>query len=126
MSTLSDLRQELVDALAPLDLNLYTHIPGRMALPGAFVMAGAPFIEQGQTFGEKLVRFAVVVAVPVGSNASETSGLDDLIESAQAALESEEWMVESIAQPFSQSFNNAEGLVTEITVTSAVTFPSGA
>jgi hypothetical protein len=77
MSTLLELRQELVSALtgSDLNLNLYTHIPGQLALPGAFVMAGSPYIEQGQTFGERIVRFEVVLCTAQGDNASETSAL---------------------------------------------------
>jgi len=122
MTVLTELRTELVDALVGLDLNTYTHIPGRLALPGAFVMAGSPYISQGQTFGERTVRFDVVLATQTGGNASETSALDELIESAQAALESAGWLVEEVAQPYSMDFNNAEALVTSITVTAPVTF----
>lgn len=126
MSQLGDLRQELVDALAGLDLNLYTHVPGRMALPGVFVMAGSPYIESGETLGERTVRFEVVVCTQTGDNDSETSALDELIESAQAALEAEDWLVEQISQPYAMAFNNAQGLVTAITVTTPVTFTQGA
>jgi hypothetical protein len=122
VTTLTDLRQELVDALSPLDLNTYTHIPGRLALPAAFVMAGSPYIEQGQTFGERLVRFQVVLATQTADNQSETSALDELIEGAQAALVAEEWVVELVSQPYAQTANNAEFLATEITVTTLVTF----
>lgn len=123
MSALNDLRAELVEALQGLDLTLYTHIPGRMSLPGAFVMAGSPYIEAGQTFGTRTVRFSVVLAVQTGDNQSETSALDDLIEGAQAALEAADWLVESVSQPYAMAFNNSEGLVTEITVTASdVTF----
>ncbi|RZU66752.1 hypothetical protein EV379_3118 [Microterricola gilva] len=119
------LREDLVDSLAGLDLNTYTHIPGRMALPGAFVMAGSPYIEQGQTFGERTVRFEVVLCTQQGDNASETPALDELIEGAQARLEAAGWQVEQISQPYTQSFNNAQGLVTAITVTTDVTFTQG-
>lgn len=122
MTLLSTLRTELVAPLGELGINTYTHLPGRMALPGAAVMAGSPYIEQGDTFGSKTVRFSVVLAIPTGTNQAETEALDDLIEAAQAALEADGWLVESVAQPFSMSFNNTEGLVTQITVTTPVTF----
>jgi len=122
MTQLTDLRKELADSLSGLPLNTYTHIPGRLALPAAFVMAGSPYIEQGQTFGEKLVRFQVVLATQTGDNQSETSALDELIEAAQAALEVDEWVVELVSAPYAQSSNNAEFLATEITVTTLVTF----
>lgn len=122
MSALKTLREEIVAALDGLALNTYTHVPGSVALPGAFVMAGSPYIEQGQTLGGRIVRFDVVFCVQQGDNASETSALDELIEAAQAALEDDGWLIESVAQPYAMSFNNAQGLVTSITVTAPVAF----
>lgn len=122
MAVLNTLRQEITQSLTGLGLNLYTHIPGRMSLPGAFVMAGSPYVEQGQTFGERTVRFEVVLATQTGENSAETSALDALIEAAQAALESDGWLVEQISQPYSMDFSNGQALVTQITVTSEVTF----
>jgi len=124
MSVLGDLRQEVVEALTGLDLTLYTHIPGRMNLPGAFVMAGSPYVEQGQTFGERLVRFSVVTATNTGENNAETAALDELLEAAQARLEAAGWTVESISQPEAQAFGNAEALVASLNVAALVTFPN--
>jgi len=124
MTVLSALRDELVAALSGLDIYTYTHIPGRMALPGAFVMAGSPYISQGQTFGARTVRFEVVIATQTGDNSAETSALDELLEAAQTALETEGWLVEQVSQPYAMDFNNSEALVTSITVTSDVTFSS--
>ncbi len=119
MTVLSILRQEVVDALKAVDdLNLYTHVPGRMALPGAFVMAGSPYVEQDVTFDSRLVRFEVIICAPAGDNDAETSALDELIEAAMHALESDKWVIESVSQPYSMEFNNAQGLVTSITITS--------
>ncbi|QRY40850.1 hypothetical protein JVX92_00715 [Microbacterium hominis] len=115
-------RESICDALAPLDLNTYTHIPGRMDLPGAFVAAGSPYIEQGQTFGERLVRFQIALAVQTGDNLSETEALDRLIENAQAALDEAGWVVEEVQQPYMQDFNNAPALITIITVSAFETF----
>lgn len=120
--TLATLRTELATTLTPLGLNTYTHIPGRMTLPGAFVMAGAPYIEQAQTFGARTVRFGVLLATQTGANDAETDVLDGYIEAAQKALEHDGWLVEEVSQPAEMSFNNTNGLVVEITVTATVTF----
>lgn len=122
MSRLLELRQEIATAIAPLDLSIYTHIPGRMDLPGAFIAAGNPYIEQGQTFGERLVRFEVVIASQTGDNLSETTALDELIERAQALLDAAGWTVEEISQPYIQDVNNSAALVTTFTVSSFETF----
>lgn len=120
--TLTELRTHLADALAPLGVTTYTHIPARMSLPGAFIAAGSPYIEQGQTFGERLVRFEVVLATQTGDNLSENSSLDELIENAQALLDTAGWQVEEVSQPYIQEFANAPSLVTQFTVSTFETF----
>lgn len=122
MSRLLELREEIATAISPLNLNVYTHIPARMDLPGAFIAAGNPYIEQGQVFGERLVRFQVVIASQTGDNLSETTALDELIESAQALLDDAGWTVEEVSQPYIEDFNNAPALVTAFTVSSFETF----
>ncbi|TDL43599.1 hypothetical protein [Microbacterium oleivorans] len=122
MNKLLELRTDLATALGALGITTYTHVPGRLDLPGAFVMAGSPYIEQGQTFGERIVRFQVVIATQTGDNLSETSALDELILSAQAALEEDGWVVESIEQPYASDFNNAKALVTILNVSAPETF----
>ncbi|PDQ34129.1 MAG: hypothetical protein B5766_12925 [Candidatus Lumbricidophila eiseniae] len=125
MSVLSRLRQELVTTLAGLDLNLYTHVPGRLALPGGFVMAGSPYIEQELTFATRTVRFDVIICTPQADNATETGALDTLIGAALALLETEGWLVEQVSQPYQMAFNNSQGLVAAITVTTPTTFTQG-
>lgn len=116
MSALLDLRKALADSLAGLGLNTYTHIPGRMTLPGAFVTAGSPYISEGQTFEESLIRFEVNLCVFAAENEAETSALDELIEGAVSALKADGWLVEEVSQPFIQDFNNTQALVIQITV----------
>lgn len=120
MSALKAIREELVAAIKDLDLNTYTHVPGRMALPGAFVMAGNPYIEASDTFGERRVRYGVVVAAQTADNRSETEATDTLIERVVTALEADDWLVEEVSQPYTQQFNNAQALVVEITVTTTI------
>lgn len=120
MSTLGDLRTELADALAPLGITTYTHIPARMSLPGVFVMAGEPYVSEGQTLGERLVRFQAVLAAQKASNIAETAETDELIEKAVIALESDAWTVEEIAQPSAMDFHNTPALVVVLTVTTTI------
>ncbi|MBX3309708.1 MAG: hypothetical protein KF739_04645 [Cryobacterium sp.] len=122
MNELLTLREEIVDALDGLDLNLYTHVPGRPALPCAWVQAGSPYITAGQTVDERIVRFNVILAAQVGDNLTETTALDELIESGMAALENNGWVVEEVFQPFSAEFNGTTGLITSITVATPATF----
>jgi len=122
MSTLSVLRTELADVLAALGVNVYSHLPGRAALPSAIVLAGSPYVEAGETFGTHNVRLEVWLSVDRGDNHSESTSVDALTESAVVALLGDGWTVESVSQPFQFEINNGAALTTAITVTSGVTF----
>lgn len=125
---LSALRDELVASLASVDspvlANVYNHLPGRLAYPAVYIISGSPYITQGQTLGERTVRFEVIVCVMSVDNDSSTSALDGLIEAVQAALEADGWLVEMVSQWYAAEANNAQGLVTSITVAAPVTFNS--
>ncbi|QKY79162.1 tail terminator [Microbacterium phage TinyTruffula] len=126
MSTLGDLRRELADDVAgsPVELTTYDHVPARVQLPAAFVMAGAPYVEADQTFGCSIVRFGVVLLTQPSMNADETDQLDERIESVQRRLLSAGWLVERIERPEIQDLNGAEVLATALSVAAGgVTFP---
>lgn len=122
MSTLGDVRKELADTLAPLDVTTYTHLPGRADIPSAIVLAGSPYVEQGLTFGERFVRLEVWLSAAKGDNESESSHLDELLDAAIEALESDGWIVEQVSQPFEFQINNGSAYTASITVTASVTF----
>ncbi|WKW85144.1 tail terminator [Microbacterium phage KillerTomato] len=126
MSVLGDLRRELADdvAGAPVELTTYDHVPARVQLPAAFVMAGAPYVEADQTFGSSIVRFGVVLLTQPSMNADETDQLDERIETVQRRLLSAGWLVERIERPEIQDLNGAEVLATALSVAAGgVTFP---
>lgn len=101
MSVLGDLRRELADDVAgdPADLTTYDHVPGRVQLPAAFVMAGSPYLEQGETFGSSLVRFQAVLLTTPSLNSETTDELDELIEKISSRVTGAGWLVERIQQP---------------------------
>ncbi|QGH78527.1 minor tail protein [Microbacterium phage Kaijohn] len=126
MSVLGDLRRELADDVAgsPVELTTYDHVPARVQLPAAFVVAGAPYVEPDQTFGSSIVRFGVVLLAQPSMNADETDQLDERIESVQRRLLSAGWLVERIERPEIQDLNGAEVLATALSVAAGgVTFP---
>ncbi|QBI97320.1 tail terminator [Microbacterium phage TimoTea] len=126
MSVLGDLRRELADDVAgsPVELTTYDHVPARVQLPAAFVVAGAPYVEADQTFGSSIVRFGVVLLTQPSMNADETDQLDERIESVQRRLLSAGWLVERIERPEIQDLNGAEVLATALNVAAGgVTFP---
>ena len=126
MSVLGELRRELADDVAgmPADLTTYDHVPARAQLPAAFVMAGAPYVEQGDTFGSSIVRFSVVLLTQPSLNADETDQLDERIETVQRRLLNAGWLVERVERPEIQDLNGAEVLATALSVAAGgVTFP---
>ena len=123
MSQLGDLRQEITTALAPMDINLYTHLSGGSALPSGMVLAGSPYMESGQTFGELTVRFEVWLSAMKGDNDSETALADEMLETAMTLLQADGWTIEQISQPFSVDINNGQAFTVSLIVTSPVTFP---
>lgn len=117
---LKELRTELASALEPMELNLYEYLPGRAALPSAVVLSGSPYIESGQTFGERLIRFEVWLSVQKGSNDAETDQGDNFLEEAISLLENEGWVIEYVGQPTDWTVNNGQAYTFPIIVTTAV------
>jgi hypothetical protein len=120
MTVLKDLRTDLASKVTTV--TTYDHVPGRVLLPAAVVLAGSPYIDQGDTFGERLVRFQLVLLTHPSLNQIETDALDQTIESTIVAVEKGGWTVESVQQPNTQELNGAEVFATEITVAAMVTF----
>lgn len=120
--SLKEVREELATLMGGLDLNTYAYLPGSAALPSAVVLAGSPYVELGQAFGERLVRLEVWLSVIKGDNQSETHEGDLLVESAVALLEdSGNWTVDYIGQPSDWSVNNGQAYTIPIVVTTVVT-----
>lgn len=117
---LKQIRSELAGQLT--GINAYDHVPARALLPAGFVLPGSPYIQAGETFGERLVTLGVVLVTSPSLNSIETDALDLLIESTWADLEAAGWQVVSVEQPGIQDLNGAEVFATEITVTASVTF----
>lgn len=118
------LRVELADTIgaAGAELTVYDHVPGRVQLPAAFVMAGAPYIEQGQTFGSATVRFAVVLLTQPALNSVETDLLDERIETVQQQLQDAGWLVERVDQPQLQELNGQELLAVQLAIATDTEF----
>lgn len=119
-SALKELRGEVADAVT--GTTTYDHVPGRPLVPCAFVLPGSPYIEAGETFGESLVRFELVLLTHPSLNSVETDALDLLIEKSCAELIAAGWPVELVSQPRIQEINGGEVLATGINVAALVTF----
>lgn len=117
---LKQIRSELAGQLT--DLTAYDHVPAKALLPSGFVLPGSPYVQAGETFGERLVTLGVVLVTSPSLNSIETDALDLMIERAWTDLEAAGWQVVGVDQPTSQDLNGVEVFATEITVTASVTF----
>jgi hypothetical protein len=90
--TLKDERTKVVQALTAAGIRAYNHIPERITPPVATVSAGNPYVEDGDTFGEYLVRLHVRVVAEKKTNEVMTDNVDDLIAAAIEALDG--WSIE--------------------------------
>ena len=125
MTTLGDLRRELADHVAgePVELTTYDHVPGRVQLPAAFVMAGAPYVEQGQTFGSSTVRYQAVLLTHPSLNSETTDQLDELLHSVTTRLAVAGWLIELIEQPKILDLSGSDVLAVSINVAAVASFP---
>lgn len=112
---LSSARQEINLQLGTLGVGLiYTYVPERPQAPCFIVSAGAPYLEDGETFTEMRCRFDILLLAGVATNETETGVLDQLICDAVDALET--WDIEGVEQPSQYEINGAYFLGTKITL----------
>lgn len=116
-NTLAALRGELDTILSGAGMHVADHMPERLNPPVAFLAAGSPYVESGDTYGTFAVRFTVVLVAPRAVNAASTAGLDRLVAAAlTAVVEAPGWGAERVDQPSLLAANNTEYLSTTLDV----------
>lgn len=113
-NTLKGVRQEIAVQLAGAGVSVHEWIPARVTTPAAIVEPGSPYMEQGQTFAEFLVRMNVVLLAAAASNEVATTELDALICTAIDALDTFE--IESVDTPNGFDINGAQYLGARLTL----------
>lgn len=123
--SLLDLREDLRKSLEGLEVTTYNHLPGNAVTPSAIVLAGAPYVEADQTYGEWIIRLEVWVSAAKGDNGSETNQVDELIQAAINAIHdydsaiTDGWVVEGVSQPFEFTNANGQAFTASLTVTAS-------
>ena len=124
MNALLEAKQDVQEALEGIGLTSYDYWPEVLSAPVALIGWGEPYLEQlaEPTFcqvGEGFqVRLMVMLISEVGSNAKQTYQLEDLICRAIPALEN--WTLESVTKPYSDTYNGATYLSVELTITAEI------
>jgi hypothetical protein len=104
-NTLKSVRREISVQLTAAGVSTYEWIPARVITPAAIIEAGSPYMEQGETFTDFLVRMNVVLLATTAANDVATSALDALICTVIDALDT--FDIEGVNQPETFEINGA-------------------
>lgn len=99
MSAITDVRQELVDALKAAGFRAVTEPPQSFSPPLCWVAPRDPYRRQGQTVGRKRISLAVVCLAANATNSSALAAVDDFSEAVAdtiAALDG--WALDPTAE----------------------------
>lgn len=113
-NTLKSVRQEIGIQLSAVGVTTYEWIPPRVVTPAAIVEAGSPYMEQGDTFSDFLVRMNVVLLAANATNEVATAEVDELICSAIDALDT--FDIEQVNQPEAFEINGAQYLGARLSI----------
>jgi len=108
MNTLRSVRDEVALQLAAAGVTVHEFIPSRVNPPAAVLEAGSPYMTQGQSFSDFVVRINVVLLAGNATNEIATDELDQLICAAIDNLET--FDIESVEQPEALEINGAQYL----------------
>jgi hypothetical protein len=113
MSAITDAKVALKGILETV-VPTSTYIPARITPPIAIISAGSPYLEDGNTFGTYLVRFAVDLVIPTQANDSATEALDVLIDDVVVTLVNNQYSVDNVSQPYAMETNGATYLAATV------------
>lgn len=120
MNALSTTRADVATVLTAAGLNAVYSIPDRITPPVAVIMPGSPYVEDGTTYTNNLIRLVVRVITNAASNEVMADDLDAAISSALIALSPDQWNV-SVSEPFALVVGTAEFPAADITITNWIT-----
>ena len=117
MSSLSDLRIELVEALNGAGLAAETHVPGGIDPPIVLVFPSDPYVERGDTLKPDVfqVNYDLILFADTASNARNTEALDEMITAALFAVMGD-WHLVGVGQPDIYTSNQSNFLGTIVQV----------
>jgi hypothetical protein len=116
-------KAEIADTLNTAGIKAFDYVPERIQPPTAILVWGSPFIEKGlnPTFTDVEMRLNIRLVAQTATNVKSTEELDGLIVKAILALQTINWDIESVSQPFGYEANNALYLATDLTVVASIT-----
>lgn len=117
MSTLKTTRDLAAQVIKDAGLYSHAYVPGRISPPCAVIQAGDPYIEQGETFIEHLIRLEVVIVLRTGDNHRTATSIDEYLETALDALDEAGFLVQNVSQPTPITWNGTDYPGVIVTVT---------
>jgi hypothetical protein len=93
-------RRALRDAVKVRGVQAWSTRPERFTPPGAFVMASEPYVTvEDANYGCERVHYDIVLVAAPGINDKRADELDDMIQSAIAAVDDLAWNLKPAPQP---------------------------
>lgn len=121
MSALSETRQDVAGVLTDAGLNAVYTTPDRVTPPVAVVRPGSPYVEEGDTFKDWLVRLTITVITASATNETAMNSLDDSICEAIEAVRADQWSC-TVGEPYALLIGTAEYPACDITITNWIEF----
>lgn len=99
---------------------VHTFMPERLVPPAALILFGNPMLEDGETFGDQILRFNLVLVLQTGTNETMTTDLIATVEDVVFGLIEDDYTVENVGQPYTLAANNANYLAVNVSATGVV------
>ena len=96
---LADVRAEIATALADLGVPVHAYPPATVSPPAIILLPGPTYLDPGATWGSPQVGIDVRVLVSSSAGPAAMERLDNLIDSAVAALLSAGLQVAAVTSP---------------------------
>lgn len=120
MNPLTQTRQDVADALAVAGMNAFAFVPDRVSPPLAAVMTGNPYVEDGTSITNNLVRLVVRVILTPAADEVATAALEDSITKVITALRNDQWSI-SVGEFGEMTIGNANYPAVDVTITNYIT-----
>lgn len=120
MSSLSDLRSELVEAINGAGYAAEGYVPEGIDPPIVIINPSDPYVERGDTLkaNEFQVNYDLNLVAQTAINSAVTEELDNMIEGVVLALS--DWHIVGVGQPFITIENSANFLAARVQVATII------
>lgn len=120
MNALTQTRVDVADTLKDEGLNAFAFAPDRVSPPLVAVMTGNPYVEDGKTFTNNLIRLVVRVIEMPAADEVATEALEETIATIVTALNPDQWSI-SVGEFGELNIGTGTYPAVDITITNYIT-----